>query len=153
MLLAEALADRAESQNHLKKLAERLVVVARVQDGDVPEEDPRKLLEDAQRLFEHIEDLVRRINATNAATPFDENLTLTDAIAKRDSALQQRRFYTQLADAATRRQDRYSRSEIKFIATMDVAWLRTQADQASKEYRLLDTKIQQLNWNTELIEL
>lgn len=51
MLLAEALAERAEAQNRLKKLTERLGAVARVQEGDTPEEDPQALLEEAEALF------------------------------------------------------------------------------------------------------
>lgn len=150
MLLAEALAERAEAQNRLKKLTERLGAVARVQEGDTPEEDPQALLEEAEALFGTIEQLIRRINATNLNTAFDETRTLTDAIAQRDSALLKRRFYTQMADTSSTRQDRFSRNEIRYVSALNVAELRAEADQASKEYRLLDTRIQQLNWMTEL---
>ena len=60
------------------------------------------------------------------------------------------RFYSAVADSATARMDRYSRSEVRYVATVDAAALRKMADAASKEYRQLDTKIQQLNWSTEL---
>ena len=46
---------------------------------------------------------------------------------------------------------RYSRSEVRFVPTIDVKSLREMADNASKAYRELDTKIQQLNWTTQLI--
>lgn len=150
MLLAEALAERAEAQNRLLRLTERLKAVARIQEGDIPDEDPQELLDEVAVLYTKVEDLIRRINATNTATMFDDELTLTDAIAKRDVALQRRRFYTNLADAAGTRQDRFSRSEIKYVSTVDVSDLRAKADQAAKDYRLLDTRIQQLNWSTEL---
>ena len=45
---------------------------------------------------------------------------------------------------------RYSRSEVRFVPTVDVKALRDMADSASKAYRELDTKIQQLNWTTQL---
>lgn len=151
MLLAEALAERAEAQNRLLRLTERLKAVARIQEGDTPDENPAELLAEVAALYTKVEDLIRRINATNTATVFDGTMSLTDAIAKRDVALQRRRFYTNLADAAGARQDRFSRSEIKYVATVDVGELRTKADQAAKEYRLLDTRIQQLNWATELL--
>ncbi|MEJ4107246.1 hypothetical protein V5S92_10735, partial [Corynebacterium accolens] len=35
--------------------------------------------------------------------------------------------------------------------TLPVAELRKRVDDLSKQYRELDTRIQQLNWNTELI--
>lgn len=150
MLLAEALAERAEAQNRLKKLTERLAAVSRVQEGDTPEENPEELLAEAEALFGRIESLIRRINATNLATAFDEQRTLTDAIAQRDSALLKRRFYTQLADSSSARRDRYTRNEIRYVTTLPVAQLRAKADEASKQYRLLDTRIQRLNWLTEL---
>ena len=35
---------------------------------------------------------------------------------------------------------------------MDIRSLRQKADKVAKEYRDLDTRIQQANWSTELIE-
>ena len=46
---------------------------------------------------------------------------------------------------------RYSRSEVRFVPAVDVKALRDMADSAAKAYRELDTKIQQLNWTTELL--
>ena len=98
-----------------------------------------------------IETLVRRINHTNASTPFEGDATLTDAIARRDAFLRARRFYSAVADAASARADRYSASEVRYVSTVDVGQLHAMADKAAKEYRELDTKIQQLNWSTELL--
>lgn len=149
MLIAEALARRAEAQDRLNKLHERLVQGAVIQEGDTPAEDPAEMLAEVAHLLDEIETLVRRINHTNAQTPF-EGATLTDAIARRDALLRARRMYAQIADAASVSQNRYSRTEIRFVPTVDVAALRKMADDASKAYRELDTKIQQLNWSTEL---
>ena len=101
-------------------------------------------------MLEQIEVLVRRINHTNSVTPFEGDATLTDAIARRDALVRAGRFYSAVADSATARMDRYSRSEVRYVPTVDAAALRKMADAASKEYRQLDTKIQQLNWSTEL---
>ena len=149
MLIAEALARRAEAQDRLNKLHERLVQGAVIQEGDTPAEDPDEMLAEVAHLLDEIESLVRRINHTNAQTLF-EGATLTDAIARRDALLRARRMYAQIADAASVSQNRYSRTEIRFVPTVDVAALRKMADDASKAYRELDTKIQQLNWSTEL---
>lgn len=149
MLLAEALARRAEAQDRLNSLTQRLTQGALIQEGDTPVEDPAELLAEAAHLLQEIETLVRRINHTNSQTPF-EGASLTDAIARRDALLRTRRLYAQVADAASARQDRYSRSEVRYVPTVDVGALRKMADDASKAYRELDTKIQQLNWSTEL---
>lgn len=150
MLLAEALAMRADIQRRLTSLKGRLLKVARVQEGERPDEDPAKLLSESEELMRQLEELICRINATNSATKFDETRTLTDAIAARDVALMRRRLLAETADAASTRQDVYSRSEVRYVSSVDVPKLRAQADEAAKEYRLLDTKIQQLNWLTEL---
>ena len=152
MLLSEALAERAEISNRLTQLKARLHTVARIQEGDQPDEDPHTLIKESDALRARAEKLIRAINATNTATPFDGG-NLTDALAHRDYLLASRRFYTDLADAASARQDRYSSSEIKYVATVNVAELRKRADAFSKEYRELDTRIQQLNWQTDLVGL
>ena len=85
MLLAEALAQRAEAQHRLDELRSRLIDQARVQEGDEPAEDPAELLKEAAHVLEQIEVLVRRINHTNSVTPFEGDATLTDAIARRDA--------------------------------------------------------------------
>ena len=56
-----------------------------------------------------------------------------------------------VAEAASTRQDRYLRSEVRFVATVAVKTLQTEVDQLSKRYRELDTRLQELNWKTELI--
>ena len=55
-----------------------------------------------------------------------------------------------IADAGTMTGSRYSRSEVRFVPAVDVKALREMADSAAKAYRELDTKIQQLNWTTQL---
>lgn len=151
MLLSEALAARSEVSDRLAEINRRLSLVAQVQEGDTPDEDPQALIAEAERLMERFEWLVRSINATNSATAFEDG-TLSDALAKRDHLLTRRRFYTSAADQGSGRRDRYSASEIRYVATVDIRSLRQKADKAAKEYRDLDTRIQQANWSTELIE-
>ena len=150
MLLAEALAERAQAQERLNSLHERLLTVARVQEGDTPDEDPQELLRELDGVAGRIDELVQAINATNIATAFDEKRNLMEALALRDGLLRKRRIYHDLAQRAGTRSDRYSRTEIKFVSTIPVAELRKRVDDLSKQYRELDTRIQQLNWNTEL---
>ncbi|WP_353957378.1 hypothetical protein [uncultured Parasutterella sp.] len=47
--------------------------------------------------------------------------------------------------------DRYSRSEILIIPTVNVKEYQKKADELAKEVRELDNKIQQANWNIDLL--
>jgi hypothetical protein len=148
--LAEALAERSDCQNRLEDLKKRMVRSARVQEGEQPAEDSAELLKEAERLFARLLELVSAINRTNAKTSFDKEGSISDAIAKRDVVAKKRDFLSSVADAASTRQDRYSKSEVKFVATLSIAQLQKQADQLSKEFREIDTRLQELNWQTEL---
>nr|WP_076388717.1 DIP1984 family protein [Vaginimicrobium propionicum] len=150
MLLAEALAQRADITRRIDQLRIRLTGVARVQEGESPDEDPAALLNEINNLLGQLEVLIRRINATNSRTLFEDVGTLTDALARRDVLAKKREILVSVADAAATRQDRFSRQEIKYVATMNVTQLRSEADEAARAYRDLDTEIQRINWSTEL---
>ena len=151
MKLAEALAERGDCQNRIEELKKRMARSARVQEGETPAEDSAELLAESERLFTRLFELISAINRTNAKTAFDAKSTISDAIAKRDVTGKKRDFLSGIADAASTRQDRYSKSEVKFVATLSIAKLQKQVDQLSKEFRELDTKLQELNWQTELV--
>jgi hypothetical protein len=55
-------------------------------------------------------------------------------------------------ETAAYRQERYSLSEIKFVSTVNVALIQAKVNQLSRQYRELDTKIQEANWKTELLD-
>jgi len=149
--LAEALAERAAAQTRLAELQGRLEASVLVQEGDEPAEDPAALLAEADRVLERLEYLVRAINATNAATPFDAGRTVTDAIAARDTLARRQRFLAAVAGSAVP-SSRFGRAEIKFVPTVDVRSLRAAADDAARAFRELDTRLQGLNWTTDLVE-
>jgi hypothetical protein len=151
MKLAEALAERSDCQVRIEELKKRMARSARVQEGEPPAEDTNELLAETDRLFSRLEELVSAINRTNARTMFDEARTISDAIAARDLASKQRDLFAGLAEAASTRQDRYSKSEVKFVATISIAGLQKRVDQLSRLYRELDTKLQELNWRTEIV--
>jgi hypothetical protein len=150
MKLAEALAERSECQTKLEEIKKRLVRSARVQEGEQPAEDSTELLRESDRVFGRLLELIRAINRTNARTAFDSGRTISDAIAERDITGKKRDFLSGVADAASTRQDRYSKSEVKFVATVSISQLQKQVDQLSKKFRELDTRLQELNWQTEL---
>lgn len=152
MKLAEALILRADRQKRVEQLRQRLTRAARVQEGENPPENPQELIAELDQIINEITTLIKRINKTNAHTNLADNLTLADALANRDTLLLKRNVYNALVETAAYRQDRYSLSEIKFVSTVNVALIQTQVDQLSRQYRELDTKIQEANWKTELLD-
>jgi hypothetical protein len=149
--LAEALAERSDCQIRLEDLKKRLARSARVQEGENPAEDTTELLAEIERVFSRLLELISAINRTNSRTPFSHGRAISDAIAERDVLGKKRDTLAAIAEAASTRQDRYSKSEVKFVATVSVGALQKQVDQLSKRFRELDTRLQELNWSTDLI--
>ncbi len=152
MKLAEALVNRADAQKRIEQIKQRLVKSAKVQEGENPPENPADLVQELDRTLREFIDLVRRINKTNSSTAFQEGMTLTDALAERDALALKRNALNALIEAASVQIAHYSRSEIKYLSTINVAEMQKQIDALAKEYRELDTKIQELNWQTELAD-
>jgi hypothetical protein len=151
MKLSEALILRAENQRKIEQLRQRLIKVAKVQEEETPAEDPQTLLTELDTTIAELEDLVKNINRTNSQTIFEGNITISDALAKRDALKLKSSVYQSLIAEASDSYSRYSRSEIKYFSTVNVAEIQSQIDYLSKQYRELDTKIQATNWNTDLI--
>ena len=152
MKLAEALILRADSQKRIAQLKSRLNTNAKVQEGDAPAETPQDLIAELNRVSIELLDLIKRINRTNSTTVFAGATTISDALAERDVLAVQRAVYLDLANTAAISHDRYSRSEVKYVATINVAEMQKRADELAKKYRDLDTRIQELNWQTELVD-
>jgi hypothetical protein len=83
-------------------------------------------------------------------------MTVTDAIARRDALRWRHSLYTSVADAASGGSGpgmvRQMRSELRYVSALAVGELRTAADEAAKEHRELDVRIQQANWATDLMD-
>jgi hypothetical protein len=152
MKLAEALVLRADCQKRLAQLKSRLLNNVKIQEGDTPSEAPQELFAELGRVTTDLRNLIKRINRTNAATPFNGQMTLSDALADRDVLALERNMYMHLAETASNTRDRMMRTEIKYVAIINVAETQKHADELAKNYRELDTRIQELNWQTELAE-
>lgn len=151
MKLAEALVNRADAQKRIEQIKQRLSNSAKVQEGEKPPEEPNDLLIELERTLNELESLIKRINKTNSSTEFEAGKSLSDALAERDVLAVKRSALRGLLEAASIQQSRYTRSEVKFLSTVDVAAVQKQVDDIAKQYRELDTKIQTINWQTELI--
>lgn len=152
MNLAEALSRRADLQKRMSQVRTRAAQNARVQEGDAPDESPTELIAEFDRIAADLTALVVRINRTNLAATLADGRTLTEAIAERDSLAVRRDLHVAVAQAAAARHDRFTRSEVKFVATVPVRDAQARADALAREFRELDIAIQAANWTTELVD-
>lgn len=152
MKLAEALVRRADAQKKIAQLRQRLERVVKVQEGEAPAEDSQVLIAELEQTLKEQTAWIRKINKTNALTPFTNELSISDALAERDQLMQHRKLLGDLLEHASIKQDRFSRSEVKFQRTVDVVQIQAQVDELSKAYREFDYRIQEMNWKTDLIE-
>ena len=150
MKLATALSERAELQRKLSELGARLNNNAKTQEGEKPAEDPQALLAEMDGALGRMEELIARINLTNSRTQ-SGGVTVTELIAKRDVLRRRLAMLRSFLDNASSKVDRYSKTEIRIVSTVDVAALQKRADAAAKELRETDERIQELNWTTELL--
>ena len=150
MKLAEALIERADLQCRLEQLKQRLNQNAQYQEGEEPAESPEAVLAEYRQAATKLEQLIVKINLANNRIQLESGQLMVEALAKRDRLKAEHNTLINLADAATQTFDRYSRSEIKTLAAIDVKNIRKQIDEIAKQHRQLDTQIQQANWLSEI---
>ena len=152
MKLGEALKLRSDNQRKIEELRGRAAASAQTQEGTKPPDDANALIADMERLFNETTVLIQRINRTNVATRLPEGPLLADALAQRDAYIALRTALQGIAKAASESQQRYMKSEIKVIRTVDASAILKRADDLSRKHRELDASIQELNWAVELME-
>lgn len=152
MKIAEALILRADCQKRIVQLKARLNMSCKVQEGDLPPENVSDLLAEIERVSKELELLVQRINRTNSQTQLADGLTVSDALATRDVLVLKRNVYSELAQTATVRQDRFTRTEVKYLSTVNVSDIQNIVDDLSRKFRQLDSMIQATNWSIDLVD-
>ena len=150
MKLAEALSIRKDLQTRISQLSDRLANNVRVQEGDEPAEDPKELFKELDSCLKQLEEYIYRINLTNMRTMSGEK-TLTQLMAERDVLTKRVEVMQNVFNQASSTNERYCRSEIKFVTTIDIKALRKQIDKLSSQLRQLDIEIQSINFATDLI--
>lgn len=150
MKLAQALIERADLQKRLAQLSNRMQQNAKYQEGETPSENPNDLLAEYRQVAEQLEYLVVAINLRNSQITLPNGVNMTAALAQRDRLKAEHATLIQLANSAMPEQSRYSHSEIKMLAAVNVKDIRQQADQIAKRCRELDMLIQESNWLNEL---
>jgi hypothetical protein len=73
-----------------------------------------------------------------------------EAIAQRDILKVRRGTLEALANSAVPTQDRFTRTELKYVPTVGVAELRKEVDRLAKAYRELDAAIQAVHWTVDV---
>ena len=151
MKLAEALLLRSDMKKKLASLRERVVANAIVQEKERPHEDPVKLMKEAVGVLNELEDLVLRINAANLSHKLDDGRSLAQLIALREKLVQHHSLLQAAVQGTRKEPDRYGIKEIKWVATVEVAKLQKQSDDLSKQIRELNARIQETNWQVEIV--
>ncbi len=151
MKLAEALQERADLNRNIEQLKNRLTNNVLVQEGETTAENPEKLKQELDKALARLAELIARINHTNCAARV-EGQTLTELIAKKDALSLQIHLYKDIVYAASQTAYRARNTEIKIRPAIAVVDWQAQIDAMAQELRLLDNKLQQTNWQTELLE-
>lgn len=148
MKLAEGLLLRADLKKKIEHIENRLRPVLIVMEGKQPQEDPVKLLAQLRKAVQDFEDIVIRINKTNNKTMIAGEGPLMNALAKRDSLKLLSEKLRTIRQAAQIPHGNYNNMR----ATLDIQNLQIEMDQTGRAFREIDSKIQEVNWLTELEE-
>jgi len=146
MKLAEALLLRSDLMKKIEHIQNRIRPVLIVSDDKKPQEDPTKLIAELRTAIQDLEILVIRINKTNNEININGEGSLMEALAKRDSLkmlsekLRNIRYAAQIDNSG----------DANLKTTIDIKKLQTEMDQTGRAFREIDSKIQELNWLTEL---
>lgn len=154
MKLGEALSLRARQAQQMNSLKGRIINSASYQEGSDPAEDPKVLIDEYLGISGEHKVLVSQIAHTNANTPVDDDgKSLLNLLQEREELIRERNLIQVSADAGASSHGgmRYMRTEIKYVTSLDVPALRTRVDEVSETIRVLDAKIQEINWSVDLL--
>lgn len=151
MKLSEALIIRSDLQKRLEQIKSRLLANAKVQEGDTTNEDPVEILAELDQTLRDLSEIITKINLTNSQV-IDGEKTMTQLLADREALVIKIKIYQDFLATARSKIDRYSNKEIKIFSAVDVKKEQNKLDELSKNLRILDVKIQSLNWQTDIVE-
>ena len=151
MKLAEALQERADLNRKIEQLKARLNNNVLVQEGETPAEEPEQLKQELDAAIARLSYLITRINLTNCTTKVD-GTTLTELIAQKDALALKIHLYKDIVYTASQTAYLARNTEIKVKSAISVAEWQAEIDKMAKKLRLLDNRLQENNWTTELLE-
>lgn len=173
MKLAEGLRLRADYSKKLDQIKYQIPNNCKTREGEKPNEDPLVLANEYEKLTEKIIELVSVINLTNPKIiltypSFRENRsnpgklatstkTMTEALVEREMLKKEIQLYRSMiqnADTSLRKYELISSKndsiEYKIVSTFDVKKIDNKCNVLSKLLRILDTKIQEKNWQVDI---
>jgi len=151
MKLAEALIVKKDLNIEIDNLQTRLLETVKVQDGTIPFQKPEFVMDKLKSILSELDALTTKIHKTNNATQANVSNTLNELISKRDIVKRKHKILNKAYQEIFTR-DRYAtRSEVKYTIAVDVNNLLKSISDAAKQFRVLDTQIQTINWTTELL--
>ena len=151
MKLAVALQERADLNIKIGDLKDRIERNVLVQEGEAPTEDPMVLKKELDSCIERLAYLIAAINKTNCETKVDGK-SITELLARKDVLEVKSAAYRDIVYVGSSNTDRARNTEIKIVSVINVKAWQKETDEIAKEIRLIDNKIQETNWTTELIE-
>src|ERR1044072_5534401 len=108
---------------------------------------------DCQKRFEQVKSrLVNNAKVQEGDVPAESPAELLTELGRVANELFELIKRINKTNSATVFNDRDTLSEVKYVATINVAEIQKSADGLAKNYRELDARIQELNWQTELLE-
>ena len=146
MKLAEGLLLRADLLKKIEHLQNRIKPVLIVSDDKQPQEDPIVLLAQLRKAIQDLELIIVRINKTNNETIVEGEGLLYEALDKRDTLKMLSEKLRNIRQAA----QIYNTGETNLKATISIKNLQIEMDQTGRAFREIDSKIQEINWLTEL---
>lgn len=146
MKLAEALLLRADLMKKIEHLQYRITPLLIVSDDRLPQEDPAELMAQLRKTISDLESIIIRINKTNNETLVEGEGVLMEALAKRDSLKMLAEKLRNIRQSA--QVNNISDKNLK--TTIDIKKLQAEMDQTGRAFREIDSKIQEINWFTEL---
>ena len=159
LIVGEALNRRSDLQKRIAQLQDRLSACVLAQEGEEPPESPDELLAELERRCDELQELIAKINHTNATARLATGETVTEGLARRDViALRQSALRAAIKTAtgssfgAGLGLTRYSRSEIRMVRHVKVVDLQSRLDTLAQERRELDNRLQEHNWQATLME-
>ncbi|KAA0915489.1 DIP1984 family protein [Psychrobacter sp. ANT_WB68] len=152
MKLAEALLIRSDMQKKLAQIKGRIRSNVKVQEGDMPNEDPNALMVDASQIITELATLIERIHRTNAIAETDKGQSMLALLVERETLELRHKLLIEAIEATDTEADRYSHREIKWNIMVSVASLQKQADDIAMKLRKINIVIQANNWQIDLVE-
>lgn len=123
-----------------------------VQEGDLPAENMAELIAELEAVARELSSLHQAHQPHELRHRFCRRAHALRRTGRARRALAMRRkLYADLAGDATVQQNRYMRTEVKYVSTINVSENQKRAAALAREYRELDARIQALNWDTELL--